>query len=228
MERNIGISDRKEDNREVKEVETKRATNFDLSAIINHFDLNAKNVRSLSNSIEDENSEDAKIIYRSQIVFFGSLLDFYMHEIYKYLFYQKLSREVPDKGFDKIKISMKYVVAVINSTEYMNVLLTGFTEEISRDTYMSQQAIKEIIAFGGLSYNNVTETAFKDIKNPAGRTGVIIALYKRRNEIAHQFDRNHFDAQQMDITREDAEEYIERVTSLVYAIQDGLRELQDN
>lgn len=41
MERNIGISDRKEDNREVK-VEIKRATNFDLSAIINHFDLNAK------------------------------------------------------------------------------------------------------------------------------------------------------------------------------------------
>ena len=227
MKRNIGISDRKEDNREVK-VEIKRATNFDLSAIINHFDLNAKNVRSLSNSIEDENSEDAKIIYRSQIVFFGSLLDFYMHEIYKYLFYQKLSGEIYDKEFNKIKISMKYVVAAINSTEYMNVLLTGFTEEIYRDTYMSQPAIKEIITFGGLSYNSVTETAFKDIKNPAGRSEVIKALYKRRNKIAHQFDRSHFDAQQMDITRGDAEEYIERVTSIVYAIQDGLRELQDN
>ena len=52
-------------------------------------------------------------------------------------------------------------------------------------------------------------------------------LFRRRNEIAHQNDRNHATAVQTDITREFVETYINNIESIVTSIYTIIEE-KDN
>ena len=46
-----------------------------------------------------------------------------------------------------------------------------------------------------------------------------MSLFQRRNEIAHQNDRSHASAEQTDISKDFVEDYIEKIQSIVDAIQ---------
>ena len=53
---------------------------------------------------------------------------------------------------------------------------------------------------------------------------IIKGLFKRRNEIAHQNDRDHATAEQNDISKEYVETYINYVESIVNAITEIVKE----
>lgn len=146
-----------------------------------------------------------------------------MHEICKYMFVKELENgKDTSKEFKDITIRMEYVVAAIESNNYKDVLLEVYNEMIASKTYLSQKEIKNVIKFCNLKYNSVTEEAFKNIPNPSERTDLLVKLYKRRNEIAHQFDKSHVDAKQASITKKETDEYMEHITNLVHAIHSEL------
>lgn len=65
---------------------------FNLNEIINHFQNGIDSIENQFNIADyltsNNKIEEAQNIYRSQIVFLESILDFYMHELVKYGLFQ--------------------------------------------------------------------------------------------------------------------------------------------
>lgn len=72
---------------------------FELSEIKEHFDESMESIKNqyiVADSLAAEGKmEDCKNIWRSQIIFMESILDFYLHEISKYGLYQMFKGQWP-------------------------------------------------------------------------------------------------------------------------------------
>lgn len=83
--RNLNLTPRPEESRERRTI---HIVSFELDEIMLHFEENIENIThhfTVADQLWAENhSEAAKDIWRSQILFLESALDFYIHEITKY------------------------------------------------------------------------------------------------------------------------------------------------
>ena len=73
----------------------------------------------------------------------------------------------------------------------------------------------------GVGYGDVMHEAFqKDTINESQKHGdeVVQSLFRRRNAIAHQLDRDHASAEQTDISKAFVEERVLEVVAIVEAI----------
>ena len=142
----------------------------------------------------------ASEIWRSQIVFLDSALDFYIHEVAKLGIIKIFNNEWDETNqYREIKVSMDFALRLADSYENADDLL-GEIDEILRTV--------------GLEAN-------KDKK------GTVDALYKRRNQIAHQSDRlpNVPDKQPIDET--EVQNYISSIESLVSEINQKIEDLNN-
>lgn len=82
--------------------------------------------------------------------------------------------------------------------------------------------MKDQLNLLGIKFEDVINIAFYNKSTPEGDSlngkQIIKELFIRRNEIAHQSDRNHFNAEQNNITKEYVLNCIENVKNIVSAI----------
>lgn len=187
----------------------------DLSKIQDDFDINIKNVENkftLTDDLKNENLSSAKDIWRSQIVFLDSTLDFYIHEITKY----GMSKIINDEwkttpNFNRYKVSMKFVKTIINSPENLSLFLKEIDKINQRSCFMNSKNIMQQLMLIGVSVSSFTEDEVKTIDY----------LYKRRNEIAHQADCTN--GKKNSITEADVKNFIDCVKKLQNKIQEAVK-----
>lgn len=186
----------------------------DLSKIQDDFDINIKNVENkftLTDDLKNENLSSAEDIWRSQIVFLDSTLDFYIHEITKY----GMSKIINDEwkttpNFNRYKVSMKFVKTIINSPENLSLFLKEIDKINQRLCFMYSENIKQQLKLIGVSVS-FTDDEVETINN----------LYKRRNEIAHQAD--YTNGIKNSITEADVKNFIDCVKKLQNKIQEAVK-----
>ncbi len=231
--RDLSLSARAENTREP--LPEKDPIQFKLSEIKQHFDENLSSIKNQFN-IADElfksgKNEECKNIWRSQIVFLEGILDFYLHEISKYSLYNMFTGNWKKSiKYKTIKVPMEQVEIGLKSSESKEWFFTFLNKQFERDVFLAAETMVDQLNLIGLDFGDVMKIAFpRDTSNASHKYGkkVVSELFSRRNQIAHQLDRDHKTAIQKDIDKAYVETKIEEVTKIVNAIQ-SLAEEKNN
>ena len=167
--------------------------------------------------IEGEN------IWRAQIVFLASALDFYMHELTKYglceIYNENWDRT--DK-YENLQVNMKVIEVALKSGEDIDWFLEYINSYYRAITMVSYESVKDQLNLLGINLTLVADGAFyqrggtEHTKDKLKRR--LNELFSRRNIIAHQSDRMHTDAQVNIITKEIVQNFICDTEKIVRAI----------
>lgn len=224
--RNISLTPRAEAIRNARPVSP--PVQFSLSEIKQHFIDSMTTVKAqyeVAASLESNgNIEACKTIWRSQVVLAEGLLDFYIHEISKYCLFRMFSGSW-DKSerYNSFMLPMSKVEEAIAATESRDWFFEYLNGRFSRDVFLSCESMKDQLNLINIEFKAVMVKAFprdnEGMSVEYGK-GVIRNLFQRRNEIAHQNDRSHANAEQTDITKEFVEDYIGKIESIVNSIHE--------
>lgn len=114
---------------------------------------------------------------------------------------------------------MKLLDATMKNPESNDWLLSYINDKIKTEVYLSLDSIKKQLKLIGINFDDVINKAYSENEteylNPKQ---YISELFNRRNEIAHQSDRNYSDAKQNDISKDYVLSSIEFIKKLVNEI----------
>ena len=222
----IEISSRKENTRETNAREM-HITKID--EIKEQFDDNLKAIRlkfNISKNLHVAGEIEAeKDIYRSQVVFIESALDYYMHVLGIYAT-EQMYKSNWDKtpSYKNLMVPIDKVMYAILHPEEDNWIDEVIISHHSSKTYMSPKEIKGQLTFivGKDFYKKVADDMYYD-KYSRNSTEVQLTdnlqkLYSRRNSIVHQMDRNHSTGLLNDITEEEVECFLDFAEHFINSI----------
>lgn len=225
MRRDLSLSPRVEEKRELKVIEL--PIQFSLKEIKEHFEESFNEVKAqytvadLLNKNGNEN--DGKTIWRSQVVLAEGLLDFFIHEMSKFCLFKMFTGQwTKSEKYYRFMVPMSKVEDAINTVNSKDWFFEYLNDRFSRDVFLSHESMKDQLNLIGIDFSKTMERAFsKESKDPIkyGKK-VVIDLFQRRNDIAHQNDRSHASAKKQDITKEFVEKYITNIELIVNAIYD--------
>ena len=224
--RDLTLTPRVEDIRDKQPVVS--VIEFDLAQIKERFDNNLASIRKqfdIAEALKAEGKiEECETVWRSQVVFLESALDFYIHELSKYGMLKIFSGnwEKTEK-YNNYQVPMKYVEEGFKNPESKAWLLQYLNERFSTEVYLSVDSMKNQLNLLGLFFEPVMEKAFPKPSTPDSsyREGrkVVKELFERRNQIAHQTDRKHNDATQNTISKEYVEQCFADIIAIANSIQ---------
>ena len=228
-EKNLDIAARNEGTREKFHTEVIR---FELDQIMLHFTETIRKINAQFD-VADELLASGKVIegeniWRAQIIFLASALDFYMHELTKYGLCEIYNEhwERTDK-YNHIQVNMNVIEIALKSGEDIDWFLEYINGYYRSITMVSFESLKDQLNLLGISLTNVADSAFYQ-QNGTEKTRAKLKrrlneLFSRRNIIAHQTDREHTNAQIKDITKEIVQNFICDVVKIVNAIDIEVR-----
>lgn len=223
--RDVSLHPRIENTR--NKIITEPVVQFTLIQIKERFDKTIEDIQGqfvLADSlIQNEMADSGKDIYRSQIVFLESALDFYIHEISKYgivsIFTDKWQKT---DRYNNCKVPMEVLEKGIRNSKTTEWLSEYFNQRFSSEVYLSVETMKDQLNMLGLSFESIVKEAYQPFfeVNQAYTEGksIIKELFERRNQIAHQSDRKHTNAERNDISKEYVQNCILNVKQLVETI----------
>lgn len=179
----------------------------DFERIKQNIDNNINDVKSKFPLATREMSADlhvAEEIWRSQVVFLDSALDFYVHEVTTYGIVKIFNGEWPEtKAFNEKRVSLGFAINLMKNSENAVSLLT---EEINRLNmqycFMEYENISSNLKMIGITPD---KSLHEKIDN----------FYKRRNLIAHQSDRLPGQTAKQSITEQNVLDFITLVELFV-------------
>ena len=201
---------------------------FDLAQIKERFDKNLDSIRKqfdIAEVLKEKgNIAECEAIWRSQVVFLESALDYYLHEVSKYGMLKIFSGNwVKTDKYKNYQIPMRCVEEGLKNPESKAWLLQYLNERFSKEVYLSAESMKDQLNLLGVFFNNVMDKAFPKTfpADPSYREGkkVVKELFERRNQIAHQTDRQHNDATPNAISKEYVEQCFADVSAIANSIQ---------
>ena len=227
--RDLSLTPRNEETRERIIVSP---VHFPLTDIKQHFDESMQSVKEqftvADNLLSEGNAEGCRIIWRSQIVFAESLLDFYIHEMSKYCLFRMFTGEwQKSEKYKNLEVKMSKVEEALSAKESDEWFFEYLNERFTKDVFLSGDSMRDQLNLIGISFGEAMHRAFrKDTINASDKYGyrLVKQLFDRRNKIAHQNDRDHSSAAQTDITKEFVEQYISDIEAIVNAMHDIAKE----
>lgn len=231
MEINTDLSER--------EVETKKKAIpeiiiYQLDGIKEHFDENTQIVtdqyRIADDLVEKGDIEAAKTIWRTQIVLLASAYDYFMHEIVRFGLYQMFNDDwEKSEGYKKFPITLSQLDCIKDNPEDDEWFKILITQKYSSDTLMSYDALKDTMNLLNVPLQSVADSAFyqRDSKDKTKDQlkRKLNTFYFRRNHIAHQSDRSHENAEKMDISKCDVENFVSDIFKIVNAIISEIKKI---
>ena len=203
---------------------------FTLNEIKLHFTQNLQAIRAQSAVAEEMqrrgDREEAAFIWRTQILYLESALDFYMHELTNYGVVQMFARRWPRTTvYTRIRLEIGAIDEGIASPGSSAWLAAYISEAFGRETMTNYPPIKDQADLLGIDIRAIMQTAFplpqseRKRKNPVGYGADILSeLCTRRNQIAHQTDRDPKNARQTPITADYVTRSIGHIERLVNAL----------
>ena len=223
-ERNLDLVTRNEDTRDKFHTKVIR---FELDQILQHFDETIQAINAQFD-VADELFEFRKVIegeniWRAQIIFLASALDFYMHELTKYGLCEIYNEnwERTDK-YENLQVNMKVIEVALKSGEDIYWFLEYVNGYYRTITMVSYESVRDQLNLLGINLALVADGAFyqrggrENTKDKLKRR--LNELFGRRNIIAHQSDRAHTDAQVNVITKEIVQNFICDIEKIVSSI----------
>lgn len=223
-ERNLKLKPRLENIREKK---TSQVVVFPLDEIKRHFDENMGYIEQqyevAQMLIADDKFEDGENVWRSQIIFLDSALDFYLHELTKYGLWKIFKGDWPKtEKYNNLKVKMPFLEKAIENVDDKSWFNDYVNNEFSSVSMMSYDVVKDQMNLLGVNVSEIADKAFyfrgAEEKTVDKLKRRINELYGRRNLIAHQSDRKAHNAEREKITQADVEAFVGDIKKIVDAI----------
>lgn len=224
-------SPRRENSRDKRPVPA--VISFTLAQIMEHFTQNLDAIRAQSAVAEDMvregNRSEAEFIWRTQILYLVSALDFYMHELTTYGTVAMYRRRWPRTAdYEKIRLPMSAIDEGTRASGSAEWLVEYINDAFGRDTMTSYPRIKDQADLLGIDIRRCMEEAFPKVskKSRAVAEGseILGEISARRNRIAHQTDRDPDNARQAKITAQYVAHSIAHIEGLVNALHRAAEE----
>ena len=184
---------------------------FDLQPILDRFNANIDDIRNHFLTADDllalqpPKQTAAEDIWRSQIVFLDSALDFYIHEIVKYGIVKMFNGDWAEStDYKKLKVRLSFAVDLAQNPNSASKLLEEIDEMNKYSCFMGAKKLKEQLVFIDVNYS--LRNSDKNLLND---------LYNRRNQIAHQSDRIPGQQQKQPISKSYVEDFINKIENFV-------------
>lgn len=225
MQRNFELASRKEATREKRKVSLHET---ELNSMFVCFNENLTSIEekfSLIDRIMPSPDNDAIVndIYRSQIVFLESALDYYMHNLGIYAMQQMYKKNwEKTSGYKDLKVNIETVIVAIENPENDEWIESAIITHHESKTYMLSKEIKGqlTLIFGKGMFDKVAYKLYPDYTLPGQHLSEVLDKYfSRRNKIAHQADRDHESNNKYSITRDYVEIAIKEIKNFVIALQ---------
>lgn len=182
---------------------------FDLQPILDRFNSNIADIKSHFQTADDllslqpPKQTAAEDVWRSQIVFLDSALDFYIHEIVKYGIIKMFNGDWTEStDYKKMKVRLSFAVDLAQNPNSASKLLEEIDEMNKYSCFMGKK-IKDALRFINITYDLTSAEVF------------LINLYNRRNQIAHQADHISGQQQKQSITKNYVEDFINKIDNFV-------------
>lgn len=203
---------RKEDSRKKRSVRL-IVKIFDVRT---HFNENIKDVEAKFELAKKEAKCDlhsAEEIWRSQVVFLESSLDFYIHEVVKYGFLKIFNGDWEETAQSRnFRLRFPLLMEIYKDAGTAAQSLSNEIDEINRENcFLSFDNMQSNLKMIGLKVDG----KYKPFINE---------LYGRRNKIAHQSDRIPGSAEKCVIKEADVKNYIKKVKEIVSSIDEQVKE----
>lgn len=203
---------RKEDSRKKRSVRL-IVKIFDVRT---HFNENIKDVEAKFELAKKETKCDlhsAEEIWRSQVVFLESSLDFYIHEVVKYGFLKIFNGDWEETAQSRnFRLRFPLLMEIYKDAGTAAQSLSNEIDEINRENcFLSFDNMQSNLKMIGLKVDG----KYKPFINE---------LYGRRNKIAHQSDRIPGSAEKCVIKEADVKNYIKKVKEIVSSIDEQVKE----
>lgn len=223
-ERDLSLSPRRENTRELQPATT--VVHFTLQQIKERFDESYRQLvgeYSVADSLLSAGkTEECKDIWRSQVVFFESIFDFFIHEISKYSLYSMFSGNwEKSEKYDSLFVPLKKVETALESPDSKEWFFEFINSKFEREVFLSAKSMADQLNLIGLPFTTVMHRAFaKENEELSRKYGVKIVsdIFSRRNAIAHQNDRSHDSGVRNDISKDYVEEIATNIQTIVQAI----------
>lgn len=183
------------------------------------FKLYKENVKNIEKKFELYNqlvmrgeTKEADEILRSQIVFLDSAFDYFVHGIVVYGLKMILNGDWERTGnFNQLQMSFEFVTKIIRAPEINKLLIDEWLiPKVYRVPLMDYESAKEYLGLIGITYK---KCAFYNYDSE------ITNLYRRRNAIAHQADRDRSTGALQSISKNDVENFIRETNNVVECIK---------
>lgn len=226
--RDFTLSKREEGTREKKVI---KVVDFHLDEIFNQFNENITGIRSKFNIadklLQEHDEESCNDIWRSQIVFLDSALDYYIHCITKYGMNKIFNGEwdKTDK-YKKFMIPLEKVEFALKNTENKIWFIELINKSYANDTFMDASSVKSQLNLIDIDFNEIANDVFYE-KDSTQKTfeklkEFLNSLFNRRNSIAHQSDRLHENGVRKKINKDEVKYFIDNVEKVVISIQKSI------
>ena len=220
MKTPLGLSPRREGSRDKREIQS-HVVSFSLEEIKQHFDENLaviKKQSALADELARKDTNKAKVIWRAQIVFLESSLDFYLHEITKHGVVQIFNQNwAKSKAYSQILLPIQCIEEAMNNPETSDWLLDAINEKFCHGVFLDKKMIKAQCTLLNIDFKAVSNEAKVSEER-------LQEIFLRRNQIAHQSDRRHGDAVLEDISSAYVNKAIADVCSFVGALHKACQE----
>ena len=223
-ERSVSISARKEETREKNDV-VQIAVQFELTEIYKHFSDSLDDIKKqvdIANELFNEGKcDEAKDIWRAQIVYLEGIMDFYLHELSKYALVRMFTGKwKKSKTYSDFKIPMSDVEEGLKNPESTVWLFERLNTRFSSETYLNPEQIGQQLSLIGMNLDNICNAAYPKV---TGKTYIkgqkrLKDLFNRRNQIAHQADRKHSTAEKEDISQVFVQETMDTIIAFVEVV----------
>lgn len=221
--RDLSLSSRVEG---IRPANSTAVIHFPLDEIKSHFDENISSITdqfSVSDVLSSEGKiEEAKTVFRSQIVLLEGVLDFYIHELSKFALFQMFTGSWDQtEKYSTLQIPMKDVRVGLTSHDSDEWFFEFLNRRFCNDVFLSADSMNDQLNLIGVPFNKVMHTAFaKPDEQQSRKYGreIVSEQFNRRNQIAHQMDRDHATAVQADIDKQYVLDCISNVTTIVNAM----------
>lgn len=150
-----------------------------------------------------------------------------MHELTKYglyEIYEETSGWEKTEKYKNIQVSMETIELILESKNDNNWFLEHINKYYQNITMVSYESVKDQLNLLSISLKDVADKAFYKRGEKEKTTDKLKRrlneLFNRRNQIAHQTDREHANAELKDITKDIVEEFIADIEKIVNAIRE--------
>ena len=228
MSRDIELVARTTETRETKEV-YKVFTLKDIKSVFNQTisDIN-ESLLYAANLGDYQKAE----LYRYQIVLLESAFDYACHCLIKYGFikiYRGEWSETP--RYNNFQVKFYQLKGAIVDGIDENWILKMVDDKIATQTFLGFNDLKDGFNY---IYDGLIKTVSKNIYNKDDSNSInefrdeIEYVYKRRNMIAHQNDRQHISGDKNPISQEEVKKCINSITKILNAVISFIESLPNN
>lgn len=206
---------------------------FTLEEIKQHFDesllMIQKQFTIAQDFLKNDNLAEAQYIWRTQIVLLESAYDFYMHEIVKFGLYKMYEGDLhKTEKYENLKVDMKTLLEALNNQRDDSKWFLEFINRYySMSTLASYDSFTGLCGLLGIERRDIEKAAFYDrnSREPVDKKlkQVLKGLFDRRNRIAHQYDREHTDAEVQTIEEESVQSFFRDIPKIVNAMYNEMK-----